>query len=402
MLFRWLSLLRLSLVSMRTLFTSLSFVFFLSLSACDSSSNNQQPSEITLGLAAPLTGTSTRAGQDMRIAMEMAVALANEDLAEGAPSYRLSVEDTKSTTEGAEEAFRNLISNGAVFIVGPYSSANTNHIIPIIDEARVVTIAPASAAQGLSAKSDWLFRSSLTVDVLIPAGVRATQKYLDYNNVGVLTNAGDHFSQNAEDKFVEEIDQLSGVSVGMKQSFNRPGSDPVPDLTPQINALTSATPMLDALFFFGLAPDRHNFILKAHELGVTDLPFVITLLSTSDIRLAHESAPSSPEGVLALQVWISGSNHPTSQAYVKEHQRRYNGIPSDFSARAYAAADLLLRAISEVTPDNISNEAVRDRLALIRNIDTIYGPFSFDEDGDAEFTPLVGIVRGTDIVLLED
>lgn len=389
-------------MAMRILFISLSFVFFLGLSACDTSSSNRQPSRITVGLAAPLTGTSTRAGQDMRIAMEMAVDLANEDLAEGTPPFRLYVEDTKSTTEGAEEAFRNLISNGAVFIVGPYSSTNTNHIIPIVDEARVVTIAPASAAQGLAAKSDWLFRSSLTVDALMPSGVRATQQYLDYMNVGVLTNAGDHFSQNAEDKFVEEIGKLSGVSVGMKQSFNRPGSTPVPDLTPQINALTGATPALDALFFFGLAPDRYSFILKAHELGVTGLPFVITLLSTSDIRAARESAPSSTEGILALHVWIAGSSHSTSQAYVTEHKKRYNSTPSDFHARAYAAADLLLRAITKVTPDNISNDAVREELAKMRNIDTIYGPFSFDGNGDAEFTPLVGIVRGNSIELLED
>ena len=387
---------------MRNLFICLSFVIFLSLSACDSSSSNQQPSQITIGLAAPLTGTSSRAGQDMRTATEMAVALANEDLEEGAPTFRLAVEDTRSTTEGTEEAFRNLISKGVVFVVGPYSSSNTNHIIPLIDETRVVTIAPASAAQGLAAKSDWLFRTSLTVDVLMPEGVSATQKYLDYKNVGVLTNAGDHFSQNAEDKFIEEVGQLSGVSVGMKQSYNRPGSDPVPDLTPQINALMNANPKLDALFFFGLTADRHSFILQAHELGVTDLPFVITLLSTSDIRLARESAPSSTEGILVLQVWIASSNHAASQEYVKEHQRRYNGLPSDFNARTYAAADLLLRAIMGVTPDNISNDAVREELARMRNVDTIYGRFSFDDDGDAEYTPLVGIVRGSSIELLED
>ena len=56
----------------------------------------------------------------------------------------------------------------------------------------------------------------------------------------------------------------------------------------------------------------------------------------------------------------------------------------------------------EVTPDNISNDAVREQLAQMRNVDTIYGPFSFDDDGDAEYTPLVGIVRGASIELLED
>ena len=56
----------------------------------------------------------------------------------------------------------------------------------------------------------------------------------------------------------------------------------------------------------------------------------------------------------------------------------------------------------EVTPDNISNDAVREQLAQMRNVDTIYGSFSFDDNGDAEYTPLVGIVRGSSIELLED
>ena len=101
---------------MRILFVSLSVLCFLTLNACDSSSNDQV-SEITIGLAAPLTGTLARTGQDMRVAAEMAVALANEGLTEGRPSFRLSVEDSKSTTEGTEDAFRSLISSGVAFIL---------------------------------------------------------------------------------------------------------------------------------------------------------------------------------------------------------------------------------------------------------------------------------------------
>ncbi len=235
----------------------------------------------------------------------------------------------------------------------------------------------------------------------MPEGVSTVHEYLDFKNVGILTNAADRFSQSAEDVLIEEIGKLSGVSIGAKQSFDRPGGDSSFDLTPQITALANATPQLDVLFFFGLAPDRHNFILKAHELGVTDLPFVITLLSTSDIRLARESAPSSTEGILVLHVWIAGSSHLTSQAYIRAHQTLTDEIPNDVHARMYAATNLLLRAVLEVNPGNISNEAVRERLSQMRNVDTIYGPFSFDDNGDAEFTPLVGIVRGSTIESLE-
>ena len=371
-----------------------------SLSACDTSSNDQVAA-INIGLAAPLTGTSTRVGQEMRMAAEMAIVLANEDLADGRAPFRLTVEDTNSDTDGTEDAFNKLISTGIAFIVGPYTSTNTEKIIPLIDEARIVTVAPTSAAQGLAAKSDWLFRTSLTVDLLMPVGVRATHEFLDYKNVGVLTNAGDRFSQSAEDKFIEEIDRLSGVSIGMEQSYNRSGGDPVPDLTSHINALTTASPKLDVLFFFGLATDRYNFILKAHELGVRDLPFVITFLGTSDIRLARSSAPTSTEGIITLHTWISGSNHSASKAYVRDHQERYNEIPTDIHARTHAAFDLLMRAILEVPPDNISSDAVKEQLAGTEDIDTIYGSFSFDSNGDAEFSPVVGIVRGPDIELLE-
>ncbi len=79
---------------MRILFVSLSVLCFLTLNACDSTSNDQA-SEITIGLAAPLTGTLARTGRDMGAAAEMAVFLTNEEIPEGLPSFRLLIEDLK-------------------------------------------------------------------------------------------------------------------------------------------------------------------------------------------------------------------------------------------------------------------------------------------------------------------
>ena len=99
---------------MKHLWIVLSVVLF---SACDTGTD--QVTEIVIGLAAPLTGDLTRTGQDMRTAAELSVNLANESRTEGTPPFRLTVENTKSTVDGAEQAFKTLIDQGTVFIVGP-------------------------------------------------------------------------------------------------------------------------------------------------------------------------------------------------------------------------------------------------------------------------------------------
>jgi len=390
---------------MRLLLTLfLTALLLVSLSSCDTNSTDEeQPTEITLGLAIPLTGSLASTGQDMRLASEMAVALVNDDSTSKITStLRLSIEDTKSTSDGTMEAFETLISNNIRYIVGPYTSANTDEIIPLIDEAGVVTIAPASAADGLSEKSQWLFRTSLTVDRLIPTAVKRTHDALDYKNVASLTNQADLFSRNAAVTFQEEVTKITGVRYDLKETFARFPDDGVPQMDSQIRSLLRPPQPLDAIFFFGLAPDRLNFILRAHQLGLRTPAFVIPVLSTSDIRRAREEIPESTEGIYAAQVWISASDHPTSKAFVEVFQKRYSLIPNDFHARTYAGITLLLKAIEEANVPTPTSEEVRVQLEDFRNVDTIYGPFSFDKNGDADYEPVLGIVKGNDIEPLKD
>ncbi|MCY4171683.1 MAG: ABC transporter substrate-binding protein [Bacteroidetes bacterium] len=381
----------------------LSVILIASLSSCDSNSDDeeQQLTEISIGLAVPLTGSLAITGQDMRLAAEMSVSIVNEDTTSKISSVlRLSIADTKSTADGTKEAFEELIENNIRYIIGPYTSANTDEIIPIIDEAGVVTIAPASAADGLSEKSQWLFRSALTVDRLIPITVKRTHDLLDYEYIASLTNQADLFSRNATTMFLEEVTKITGVRYDIKETFARFPDDVLPQMDSQIRSLLNPLQPLDAIFFFGLAPDRLNFILRAHQLGLRNIPLVIPVLSTSDIRRAREVIPESTDGIYATQVWVSSSAHPTSRNFVEAFQERYSVIPNDFHARTYASMSLLLKAIEESEVPTPTSEEVRAQLADFRNVDTIYGPFSFDANGDAIYDPVVGIVNGNNIDLI--
>ncbi|MCY4672901.1 MAG: hypothetical protein OXD43_03895 [Bacteroidetes bacterium] len=65
------------------------------------------------------------------------------------------------------------------------------------------------------------------------------------------------------------------------------------------------------------------------------------------------------------------------------------------------SSNLLLGAIEDAASDNYTHEAVLANLAGTRNVDTIYGSFSSDENGDAEYIPVLGVVFGDNIDQLQ-
>ena len=101
-----------------------------------------------------------------------------------------------------------------------------------------------------------------------------------------------------------------------------------------IQKFSNALPDLEAIFLFGLGPDRDNFILKSHELGLRSVPIIVPLLSSASIRTIRESNLDAAEGVISIHVWISGSTHPASRTFVSAFQTRYREIPNDIHARS--------------------------------------------------------------------
>ena len=128
--------------------------------------------EILVGAVYPITGHSSLAGASVEYGIELAVAEIN-NAQHSDVKIKLIMEDGRSTVEGAVEAFNKLIHEDKVSVIlGPGSSSQAQEAFPIVHQNQVVAISPTSAASGLSAVSDFVFRTNLTTDVLIPNGVK--------------------------------------------------------------------------------------------------------------------------------------------------------------------------------------------------------------------------------------
>ena len=115
--------------------------------------------EISIGVVLSITGRLDSSfgkpiGQGFELALEE---INNSQL--GGRRISFIIKDDRSTIEGAVAAYNKLIHQDSVpVILGPATSSQTEAAFPIAQENGVVALSPTSAARGLSAIGDFVFR----------------------------------------------------------------------------------------------------------------------------------------------------------------------------------------------------------------------------------------------------
>ena len=331
---------------------------------------------ISVGLVVSQTGRLSVTGQGFINGFEMALEEVNSQLSDA--TLRFIVEDDQSTIEGAIAAYNKLIHrDGVPAILGVYTSTIVRAVFPIAQENEVVAISPTSAARGLSAIGDFVFRVSLTVDALIPGSVKLTQEKLGYERVVTMYQSMDVFSQSSDEVLKSAFNE-NGVEVLATETFETGAMD----LSAQFSRIAALNP--DAIFVSALATERAQALIDGGQHGI---PILIPLLTMDEVERAGEAA----EGAISFTSWSSTGNVPANRAFVENYMAKYGAEPGRFAAASYATVHILAKAIADAQSSD--SRAIRDALARIENLDTILGSFSFDANGDAIYDPAVLIVK---------
>ncbi len=387
-------------VAVLLFFAVVAAVAVLGLVSCDEDSDE----EIAVGVAFPLTGVSEGLGGNMKKGVELAIEEINASALLGGTDLRPVFEDTEGIPDGAERAFRKLIGEDSVSaIIGPWSSSSTKRIAPLANENAVVAISPTSVASpsGITAPGDFIFRTSLTVDKLVPEAIKKTKNVLGYSKAATIVNEDDTFSVSSNDKVLEELmkNEHSDVEIVTKQTFSREKNAELPDLTEQLRAIKDSD--ADVVFVSALSPGRQGVIVKAREMGIEAYLIVIVLTAT-DVAKAEEEMEGSTEKVVTVTNWAADSTKQ-SEEFVANYKAKYEEDPDAYSARSYASARILATAIARASTH--SSEDIRAALQMMNGpqagLDTIFGKFYFDENGDGVYSTVVRIVRGGKFETLE-
>ena len=384
----------------------ITFVFVLTiavlitgLSACDQIQQLLLPAtpqmeelrgEIAIGAVHPITGRLGVDNPPMGQGFELAVTEINNSQISDV-KIKLIVEDGQSTVEGAVAGFNKLIQQDSVSaILGPASSTQAQTVFPIAQQNRVVALSPTSAARGLSAIGDFIFRTALTTDTLIPSGVRITQEKLGYQSAALIYDETDLFSTDSNAVLKEAL-TANGVEVLTTETFKTGETD----FSAQLTRIKESNP--DAIFISATPIETPEILIQGRQLGIpADVPFLITLtLASSQIQPAGAAA----EGAITFTGWISTADTPGNQAFVQNYRAAYGMEPDIWAAQSYATVYILAKAIADA--QSADPTAIRDALANITDFDTILGKFSFNDVGDAVYDPIVLIVKNGEFQVFE-
>ncbi len=177
---------------------------------------------------------------------------------QGLSSY---YEDDRSTVDGAIEAYNKLISQNSVpAILGPTTSSATKEIFPIAQRHKTVAISQTSAAQGLSALGDFVFRAGLTVDKLVPHGIQMTQQKLGYQRVATIADSVDLFSRSSQAVLVDSL-KANDVEVLVAETFETGETN----FTEQLTRVKESDP--DAILISALSPEITAILIQGRRLG---------------------------------------------------------------------------------------------------------------------------------------
>ena len=346
--------------------------------------------DIPIGVVLPSTGQHVSSfGVPMRRSFELALEEIN-NAQHGDARIRLIVEDDLSTAEGAVEAFNKLINRGDISVIlGPATSGQTEKAFPVARDHQIVAISPTSAKRGLSAISNYVFRTALTTDILIPHGVKVTYEELRYQRAATMYDESDSFSSDS-DEALREILAARDIEVLEPQTFR---SDET-NFNAQLTRIKELNP--DIIFVSSLPPVKAKILMQGRELGIPfSVPFVLRTLTSENVL---EAGPAA-EGAITFTGWGSAADAPGNEAFVQKYRAKHGIPPNNYAAQSYAAFYILAEAIANVQSTEASS--IREALANIRDFDTVVGRFSFNDVGDADYTPFVLIVENGELKFFE-
>ena len=374
--------------------------FIVGLAACDQIQRLLLPTtpqmeglkgEIRIGASLPLTGrfVTTYGYLPMQQGFELAQEEINDSLL-GDAKITFITEDDRGTVEGAVEAFNKLIHQAGVpVILGPGLSSQAQEVFPTAQQNGVVVFSPTSGASGLSAIGNFVFRATLTTDVLIPSGIKITQAKLGYQQVATIYDETDLYSIDS-DTVARAAFADSSIKVLITETFHSDDTD----FTTQLTRIKESNP--DAIFISALSPDISAILIQGRQVGIPDsVPFIIPDLPSDEIQAAGDAA----EGVITFTGWASAADTPGNQAFIQKYRAEYEIEPNIFVAQAYAAVHILVAAIAEA--QSADPAEIRDALANTKDFDTILGAFSFNAVGDAVYDPVVLIVANGEFQIFE-
>ena len=340
---------------------------------------------VKLGGNFELTGNVAAYGSAMDNAVKLAVEQKGK-LLDKELKY-VSYDNKSEKTEVASVA-KKLVSEKVVGVVGPATTGDAQVSIPIMEQAKIPAVFPATTGDGITLKDaknpesvyDYIFRVCFSDNYQGVVGAGFVSQKFPNAKVAILQDSASDYSKGLSEAFEKTYtDAKIGGQIVAKETYQSKDTDFQAVLT----SLKSKS--FDVLYIPGYYEEVGLIIKQARELGITQ-PIVggDGLSSEKLVELAGSKANLT--NVFYTAHFSAKSTDADVQAFIKAYKEKYNTTPDSFSALAYDAAQLLMKAIEKA--GSTDAQAIKKALAESTDFDGVTGTFTMGKD----HTPLKSAV----------
>ena len=329
------------------------------------------PAEIKIGAVETLTGDNAVYGLSIRSALELAADEINTARFLGAAKIRLIYIDDKADKQEGIRVFTRLINDEKVSaIVGPTLSSTAFAADPIAQAAGVPVLGTSTTATGITGMGNFIFRDSLLQSGVIPCTLASVVAKYHPRKAALLYESTNEFSKSESEVFKAALQKL-GIQLVATESYSKGDSD----FRTQLSKLNARRP--DFFVLSSLVGEAIPILQQVREIGIT-VPVVggNGFNSPNVLKNAREAA----EGLIVGASWFIDSTVPRSRSFVANYRKKYGADPDQFAAQAYDGLYIMATAIKNA--GSADRLAIRDSLAMVRNLDGALGSFSFDGNRD--------------------
>ncbi len=324
---------------------------------------------IKIGVSLGLTGRFFEMSDALHKGFQLWIRDVNDSNGILGRPVRLIVRDDKSDPGRAVTLYREFINKERVdFLFAPYSSLITEAVLPIAEENDIPILIAGAAADRLWEKG---FRNAVgiyTPASKFPIGFLELLVLNDLKKITVFY-ADDSFSMDLAESTLKWARRF-GLEVLTFEKFKKG----IPDMKPL--ALKAREKNAEVLIVSGHMNEAINMTKALKNIDWQPQAFYASVGPA--LHKFYDRCGPDAEGVFGTSLWEPGANYPGAHEFNRQFIEAYREVPGYHAGLAYAAGQVLQKAIEEVKSTNRSK--VRDALFYMDAM-TLIGRFGVDKTG---------------------
>jgi branched-chain amino acid transport system substrate-binding protein len=373
--------------------------------ACGDDGGNGQDGDgaegepIRIGISLPLTGEFSQPGGEAGRGYEIWRDLTNDAGGLLGRPVELVILDDASSQDTVVSDYQRLIDQENVdLLLGTFSSLLNLPASAVAERNQMVYVEPAGGAPDMFNRGfEYLFfaqqataphQADLFAEwvLSLPEGERPT--------TAAYPTQDDPFAAPVIDGIQQQL-EAGGIET-VYQTVYPPDTTNFDTIAADIQASDAELVAQGAVFEDGVG------LVRSFQRIDYNPPILFqTSAPSNSEQYAEGIGPENTEGVFYAVSWHQDTDTPMNAEFVAAYQERFDAIPAEDAADAFAAAQVLQAAVEAV--GEIDQAAIKDYLHA-NEVETVLGTLSWDETGAPQQSFLLAQWQGpqAEIVLPEE